>query len=171
MSRSTLALAVAGTMFLVLSLATAARAVDLLGLLGPAGLIQLKGSGTGTLCPVVADTKLVDELVRPDGSTQSGFTIPKGYVLIVTEVEFFAGATAGDIVAFTLDRETSSQDNTIVSTRVTLDAGGETITRVIIPSGAAVNSGTLICFYAYDTTKGTALIDSRASVYGYLAIK
>jgi hypothetical protein len=163
MSRSTLALTVGGTMILLLSLATAARAGGPLGPRRSSDLIQLLDSGLP--CPIGGSA--LSLLLKPDGSI-SGFTIPTGQVLVVTGIAFEASAGAGDIVDFSLSREGVSVVSVIARVRAIVDADGETVTRVSLDSGAAVNSGTLICSDAHDTTTPSNLTRSGAYVYGYL---
>src|SRR5215472_14504024 len=72
------------------------------------------GSGT-THCPFGGVA--ADSLNKPDATRASGFTVPAGRVLVLTDVEFSAIAAGlpGNLITFTLARETSGAVNQITS--------------------------------------------------------
>src|SRR5215472_2392987 len=71
------------------------------------------GSGT-THCPFGGVA--ADSLNKPDATRASGFTVPAGRVLVLTDIEFSAiAAGPGNLITFTLARERSGAINQITS--------------------------------------------------------
>ena len=71
------------------------------------------GSGT-THCPYGGVA--ADSVNKPDSTRSSGFTVPARRVLVLTDVEFSViGGGPGNLITFTLARETSGAINWINS--------------------------------------------------------
>jgi len=128
------------------------------------------GSGT-THCPFGGVA--ADSLNKPDATRASGFTVPARRVLVLTDVEFSAfTAGPGNLITFTLARETSGAINWINSDiSATTGVDGAVDARLSL-RGAIVKSGVTLCVQCFDhSTHGQIAnpADCSATIHGFLA--
>jgi hypothetical protein len=128
------------------------------------------GSGT-THCPFGGVA--ADSLNKPDATRASGFTVPARKVLVLTDVEFSAlTAGPGNLISFTLARETSGAINWINSDiSATTGVDGLADARMSL-RGAIVKSGVTLCVQCFDhSTHGQIAnpADCSATIHGFLA--
>ena len=129
------------------------------------------GSGT-THCPFGGVA--ADSLNKPDATRASGFTVPAGRVLVLTDVEFntVAAGLPGNLITFTLARETSGAVNQITSDiSATTGVDGAVDARLSL-RGAIVKSGVTLCVQCFDhSTHGLIAnpADCGATIHGFLA--
>jgi len=120
-----------------------------------------------SVCGVAADS-----VNKPGSTRSSGFTVPARRVLVLTDVEFSViGGGAGNLITFTLARETSGAINSINSDiSATTGVDGAADARLSLRN-AIVKSGVTLCVQCFDhSTHG--LIEENtcgATIHGFLA--
>ena len=121
-------------------------------------LVTATASGS-TTCPIF------DRRVLSTGVTQNNFSIPSGFVLVITAFEWqVSGAAAGEGTV-ALKVETTSTSATVATSTARIDAAGNGGANVQFPNGIAVKRGRMICLdpaFTFTSLVGT--------VHGFFAV-
>jgi hypothetical protein len=131
-------------------------------------LVELS-RGIPVSCPLLQSSLVVGNRRLADGTDIPGFTIPKGHVLVITDVHF-EGITAatGNEAVFALARVSTASANVIVNGRTTAFPSGAATAILSLRAGASVQAGQTLCVGAVDVTANSFIDNPTVAVYGFL---
>jgi hypothetical protein len=133
-------------------------------------VIELRSGSPPSACPSLASATAMDTVEEADGTSTSGFTVPAGKVLVVTDVNFDAFASAGDSVTLGVRRSGPSAFNSMVNIGATAAPTGVVVATASL-RGAVVKSGTAVCITCFDQNTVTFLtpVNCQGVLHGFLA--
>jgi hypothetical protein len=135
-------------------------------------VVELNSAFGSGQCPIVGFA--ADSRNNADGAVTSGFTVPAGQVLVVTNVDFtaLAASGSGDLISFDLWRERVGFANQIASdVSAVTGLDGEANAQLSV-NQAVVKSGVTVCVACFDHTTHnpiTNAADCNGVIHGFLA--
>ena len=132
----------------------------------PSQLVSLLARGS---CPFFI-TDAFDTRVNGDG-TVTNFVIPKGEVLVVTDVSIVrnaAGLTPGGTAQAQLVIGTVAHPGLVFAENITVGTSGAITVHATFPTGIVVKQGSIICPVARDLTGSSTNLTAGGTLHGFL---